>query len=755
MHRLSRSLLVFSILNAAGLAFYLAGIYARDAHGVAVLTPMRILALLALLLLALAPLLAAWLLRRNPPLAQKYDQFLQDALRALQLKQIIQFLTGYLLLGVTTLVSGMWILQPLRFAVFLPRYFWLLFLLVGWSILILASPYLKPLPRRWGNVMVLSVLFISLGILFQSLLLARLEEPFLLSQGGLILVQLGQALIIWAFFYWIFDLPAQERNLWLVVCLFSAGLFLIEWLSLARKLDDFRPYLALWMPVLIFGMPLLAAGLLSLWQALLARRGAMAARLLKAALAILLVSLAFVYVQGALEHARTINTSSTFSDQDAYLQFIQKARELNFRYTGDQNRMPAYPFLQALLYDSRMSVPELFAQGKQVNILLSLLLLVFLFLIFLKYLSYYQAVVLVLIVAFSLYIFKSPYIQAEISFYFLFFLSFLLMSQMLIKPSWLLGIASGAVIGLTYLTKGSMLPVLALFSALFILKEGLALLKLARQPVLIIPPTTTPIEVVAIAEATHQPAKRAAASLNMQTALLRWVSFALLLFIFGLTIYPYASQMKERFGSYFYNVNTSIYIWYDEMQQAYDGEARYRFAEQIPPDLPADQVPSLRKYLREHTRPQILERFLDGLKSELGKIRWQFSVTNYQLAYLWIFSLVVLLDLRNNLAVIRTYPYLVAFGVLFFLGYLVAFAWYTPLASGRRFTYSLYIPFLFSIFVAINAFARRQAKGSATQAPAINLGRLFNAANLVITLTLVYNIWLVLDILLYVDRYGS
>ena len=87
---------------------------------------------------------------------------------------------------------------------------------------------------------------------------------------------------------------------------------------------------------------------------------------------------------------------------------------MNFSYTGDHNRMPGYPFLQALFYRAGMSDAEFFDQGKQINILLSISLLAGLLWIFRRYLPRFESVLLILIIAFSLFIFKAPYFQADL-----------------------------------------------------------------------------------------------------------------------------------------------------------------------------------------------------------------------------------------------------------------------------------------------------------------------------------------------------
>jgi hypothetical protein len=575
--------------------------------------------------------------------------------------------------------------------------------------------------------LLISCVLFCCGLLVQTLLVSHLEQAGRASLMQVVLYQIIWAVLIWTLSFWLISLPASGRKFWISIVVMTIGFCALEWVSLPRKLWSLKPDFTFYLPIFVFGLPLLAAFLLSAWKQLTKITHGKVDCAAKGIVIGLLLVLAYFYYQGALEHSHTINVSTTFSDQNAYMSLIKISRERNFHYTGDQNRMPGYPFLQALFYNSKMSDQELFEQGKHVNIILSLILLVFLFLIFLKFLSFYQAALLLVIVAFSLYIFKAPYIQTEISFYFISFLSFVMMIRMLLKQHWLLGLATGMVVGLAYLTKGTILPSLALFATIYLLQELIALAK-------------------------HLKAKDRP---GLRQSIQRLIGLALVLLAFWVVIYPYASQMKKRFGNYFYNVNTTVYIWYDEIEQAYRGEAKYHFAEQPPQNIPPDQVPNLRRYFREHSFQQVFDRLWIGVQSEMGKIGSQYSLTNYHLDYLLIFFLAILLDWKNSLRTAKKYPYVIAFTLLFFLGYEAAFAWYTPIASGRRFTYGLYIPFLFSIFAAINELGRSQISDPPRENTLINLPRYFTTSNLIIALTLVYNIWVIITASLFFDRYGS
>ena len=389
--------------------------------------------------------------------------------------------------------------------------------------------------------------------------------------------------------------------------------------------------------------------------------------------------------------------------------------------------MPLYPYLQAAFYRSDMSDKQLFKQAKQLNIILSMVFLGLLFLIFLKSFRFYQAFLLIIIIAYSLYIFKAPYMQAEILFFSIAAISFILMLNMLIRPTWWLAIVTGIMVGLAYLTKGTVLPSLFLFAALYGAKQVISMVREVRN----------------------------AGLSNLRTVAIQFGYLIILLVFFTVTVYPYLRAMKLMFGHYFYNVNTTVYIWYDSYDQAIEGEAKYHFTQGWPEQLPEDQIPGIGKYLSDHTLQQIIGRFMTGFGMQLNNIYSQYSVTNYPISYLIIFLLAILIDVRNGFRTARNNPYLVLFTILYFFGYLVAFSWYAPIAGGRRFFFGLYIPLLIVVFASINELAKNQPAAYGEKAPKINLARFFSTSNVIIALTLIYNIWLILTRVLFYSRFGS
>ncbi|MCE7984836.1 MAG: hypothetical protein DYG89_26995 [Caldilinea sp. CFX5] len=143
---------------------------------------------------------------------------------------------------------------------------------------------------------------------------------------------------------------------------------------------------------------------------------------------------------------------------------------------------------------------------------------------------------------------------------------------MLIVIDWQLASLTGVVAGIAHLTKASILPGLALFLAFAGLRWGWTALQ-CRNP----------------------------AQGGLPQRLLSHLLPVLLVGVcFLLTVYPYISTSKRVFGHYFYNVNSTFYMWYDSWEEAKQG-TRAHGARVGWPDMPPEEIPSLRKYLREHT----------------------------------------------------------------------------------------------------------------------------------------------------------
>ena len=301
------------------------------------------------------------------------------------------------------------------------------------------------------------------------------------------------------------------------------------------------------------------------------RPAAAAAIALTVALAL---GLAALFWEGAARQGRHVNTDSSRVDQDAYLNYARRMRESGYSATGDRNRMPIYPFLQSLIDRPDLAQPERFERGKLFNTALAMLLLAALFAVLRMRLATLQAATLTLIAAFTVFVYRAPYVQAELLYYVLSFLSFLLFLEVILRPRVGVSILAGVAAAAAHLTKAAMLPGLALFVCAMLALSSWRLLQ-----------------------------RREARGL---------LHLAIVVFSFLIVVYPYISTSKRVFGRWFYNVNTTFYMWYDTHEQVMTG-TRVHGDRQGWPDLPPEQIPTMRRYLREHSASQILSRITSGL----------------------------------------------------------------------------------------------------------------------------------------------
>jgi len=400
----------------------------------------------------------------------------------------------------------------------------------------------------------------------------------------------------------------------------------------------------------------------------------------KLAVGVLFLVLGIVYFNLANAHATSVNRQIA-SDQGANLLFTQRVVQSGYRYTGYRNQMPAYPFLLTAIYKPGLGMEELFQRGKRFNIVLSLVLLVLLFVVARRFLSSLGAVTLTLLTSFGLYVFKAGYVQVEISYYFISFLAYAFMGWMLVSPSLKAGIATGVLAGLAHLSKASILPGLVLFLCLFILKVTVDWLVMARR-------------------ADDRPGLR-------RLSLLRYASgFFVLLFFLGI-IFQYISESKRLYGQYFYNVNSTFYMWYDTWAQAKKGTRAVGDREGWP-QMPPEEIPSLQKYLGEHTAADIIQRLQRGMRSQAEYLLDLYGRFDYLLI---LFLLVVTLAVSYYPVtgkLIRENFWLCLFVLGYFTGYLILYAWYYPITDNenQRMTYSLFLPFVFSAFIAMEQIAR-------------------------------------------------
>ncbi len=92
----------------------------------------------------------------------------------------------------------------------------------------------------------------------------------------------------------------------------------------------------------------------------------------------------------------------------------------------------------------------------------------------------------------------------------------------------------------------------------------------------------------------------------------RAAALALTIVSVAAVIYPYIATSKKVYGRWFYNVNTTFYVRYNNWPEASVGT--YSHGDGVGwPTLPAQQIPTARSYLRTHSPATILTRIAGGM----------------------------------------------------------------------------------------------------------------------------------------------
>lgn len=392
-----------------------------------------------------------------------------------------------------------------------------------------------------------------------------------------------------------------------------------------------------------------------------------------------------LYIYGAYVQARDRNTFMWGVDQRAYATYARDLARTDYHYPGDRNRMPLYPLLQSLHYREGMSLWRFFNEGQAINIALSVVFLAGLYLILRKRLPPLMLVNFLLITSFTLFMFKAGYFQTELLFYLLFFCVYLMFSDLLVKHDPILAILAGGTLALAHLSKASTLPALALF-------VGLMGAKLARD---ILTPDSSP------------PSRE-----ERKNLIRKGLTLALAPLVFLVIVYPYLRYSHQVYGHYFYNVNSTFYFWASSSHEAEYVEAH---GDRVGwPDLPDDEIPSMRRYLRQHDLLDIAERLQIGLQRSFVS----HTTMDYgYLKFLGLFTLVALLGAILNARTLwqmlnRQNIWQVLFRAGFLGGYFLSYVWYALINSGQRFMLSIFLPYLFTLaaFLSLPVFRTQKIR---------------------------------------------
>ena len=496
----------------------------------------------------------------------------------------------------------------------------------------------------------------------------------------LILVMLLTTLALQALFRGSFQLTPVVRWGWIIAAAAVVIILYLQLYFIPKKFQVYQETFILLSPTVLVGLILITRLLQNLKHHVLTRTWGRF--LLYVAILFGFIYLGNLYFQAGSEHAEKVNTTyAPNDDEESFMSFAQSVRLSNFKDTGSRNQMPVYPFIQALFYRPGMDTDEFFAHGKQINIVLSLFSLVILFLVFQRILPLHQTVNLILVIAFGLYVFKSGYFLVELTYYTLTALSYLLMGLMLVRPTIKSGVLTGFILGIGHLTKASVLPGLLIFICIYI---GKMLIEVRRKS----SDKKAPDD-------SDQPA--------IKTSV---IALGLVVIIFLGVISPYLIESKRNFGRFFYNVNSTFYMWYDSWEEAIEGTIAHNDQKGWP-DMPPEEIPGPGKYIRDHTISDVFARIKYGLNWQIQNIRYQYSFFNYPILFFVFAIFLFSLGFRYNLSIVKKYYPLIIFAGCYMVGYLFIYIWYSPIANSPRFIYSLYVPLLLSISITMKVLANK------------------------------------------------
>lgn len=370
------------------------------------------------------------------------------------------------------------------------------------------------------------------------------------------------------------------------------------------------------------------------------------------ALALVVLVALGLYLYTTSVQLTQVNIDPKRSDQSAYMSYARKLKESGYTYVGERNRMPLFPILSSVVYEEGMSDEVFFLRGKWFNVGLSVLLLGALFAAYRRQLSLHGAANLLAITAFTLFAFKAPCFQGELLYYTLSFLGFWLLSRLLARPRIGLGLVAGAVLALAQYTKASALPSLGLFL-------GVSL----------------PSVVWEQRARGAWPAERLRGA--MRSPLLTARGACLCVFLALLS--PYLIHSKQQYGRYFYNVNTTFYMWYDSWEDVKQG-TRAHGDRKGWPTMPDEEIPTPARYLQTHTVGDIARREAHGIWVVLRDRVNSYGYFKYAVGA-WVLGLALAIRRRDVVRRYLTrYRWVALFWTVVLAGYFLMYAWWVPIS---------------------------------------------------------------------------
>jgi hypothetical protein len=180
---------------------------------------------------------------------------------------------------------------------------------------------------------------------------------------------------------------------------------------------------------------------------------------------------------------------------------------------------------------------------------------------------------------------------------------------------------------------------------------------------------------------------------------------AAFILIFFLTVSPYIRKNKKMFGMYFYNVNSTFYVWYDSWDEVLKG-TRANYDRIGWPKLPPEEIPSPTKYWQEHTLSQILARFVHGFSIITTNAMGGIGYAQFFCIYLLICILAIVQRYGEFIEYFRNdnrFAVAVCL-ILYFLLFFSLYVFGAVIFKGPRHALAQYLPAMFVMFYFLSRF---------------------------------------------------
>jgi hypothetical protein len=171
---------------------------------------------------------------------------------------------------------------------------------------------------------------------------------------------------------------------------------------------------------------------------------------------------------------------------------------------------------------------------------------------------------------------------------------------------------------------------------------------------------------------------------------------------------PYLWENQQRYGSLFYNINTEVYLWYDSFEEAKQARAYYEMYGTWP-GIYENTTPGLVPYLQTHTIHDILDRLWYGMLVQGHYFIRLHNPINYLIFYVLILIFLIAITGKESFHLARSCLMVILFVCIYLGAYFLVYALYTPIGSGPRFVYSLFLPSLWFTLSAIQFLSRHSA----------------------------------------------